>query len=146
MNILKENGIFNIATINDRITLNLQARLNNYTIYTKEEIQEIESNSTALFPKDFVVDEQLTNEMRALCMLSQAKLKPARQITSHRKFLGPLIVALKRITFPFIRVHLEDTYKGIEQFNSWMVKSHAQQVLRIKELETALAKTKAKEN
>ncbi|MCC6933634.1 MAG: hypothetical protein IT292_10340 [Deltaproteobacteria bacterium] len=131
----------NLADLNNIVQESLSHRLQANANYQQEEITKLTNKSARLFPKDFAIDEELCNQLRSLCQLSQVSLKPSNKITSHRKFIGPLIVALKKMTYPLIKVHLDDSFKGIAAMNAWLVESHAKQALRIKELEKQLSKS-----
>lgn len=55
--------------------------------------------------------------LRRLCQIWDVDLKqPA--ITSHRKFIGPIIVAAKRIVFPILRTFMRDTLRQQRDFNA----------------------------
>lgn len=47
-------------------------------------------------------------------------------ITSHRKFVGPLIVAAKKLLFPMLKVFLKDTLREQRAFNALVVSSLAE--------------------
>lgn len=129
-----------IEQLENNIKDALQRRLATTDNYSVEEINRLSQKSCRLFPNDFAIDETLCNELRAMCQLSQVSLRPAPKITSHRRFIGPLIVAIKKMTYPFIKIHLEHTINGVAEFNSWTVQAYARQALKLRELEQTLKK------
>lgn len=128
--------------LEDQIHLRLSTRLNQNSKYTVEEVRRITDLDRSLFPKDFAVSKETSDNLRALANLSQCQLKPAREIRSHRKLLGPVIVALKKLTWPLIKVHLNDTFEGLQEFCSRMVYSHAKQILETERLKQRLEESR----
>ena len=108
--------------------------------YTSEEIKDISVLDMSLFPEDFELSQESSERFRTLARLSHLELKPARNISSHRKALGPLIVAVKRLSWPFIKAHLQDSFLGIQEFASQMLEISAKQEVKIAELENQLLK------
>ena len=95
--------------------------------YTEEEVNEIKSLNTSLFGKTTRIDLELSKTFRSLAKLSQCELKPSTEIRSHRKIIGPVIVFLKKLSWPLIKAHLKNTLEGQQEFNSWTVYALAQQ-------------------
>ncbi len=56
-------------------------------------------------------------KLRRLCQLWDIDIRPM-QITSHRKIIGPVIVAIKRLTFPIIKMLLKDFIRQQRDFNA----------------------------
>lgn len=56
-------------------------------------------------------------KLRAMCSLWSLELRPVT-ITSHRRFIGPLIVAAKKIAFPIIRIFMRDVLRQQSSFNA----------------------------
>lgn len=54
--------------------------------------------------------------LRSLCRLSNVEFLPF-SIASHRRFIGPIIVAGKRFIFRFIQVLLRDMLRQQREFN-----------------------------
>lgn len=65
---------------------------------------------------------QLTHARR-LCQLCDVRLKEP-SVTSHRKIIGPIIVSVKRLLFPLLRVLLQDTLKQQRDFNAALVEAY----------------------
>ena len=125
MSYLKSTGSLNIVGLEQQISSTLTARLNQNQLYNLSEVDQIASYPFRLFPTDFELTEDETTKMRALCTLSQCQLRPATSITSHRRFIGPVIVFIKKLSWPFIKLHLKETLAGIQGFQSWNVKTIA---------------------
>lgn len=107
----------------------LAQRLQGNGHFNSSEISEISEYPFRLFPKGFVLTANETTKMRAMATLSQCQLKPAAAITSHRRFIGPCIVFIKKLSWPFIKLHLKDTLAGIQGFQSWTVKTVAELIV-----------------
>ena len=117
MTLLADNGLPNVADLNARIDQNLARRLRVVTDYSDQELHDIAEYSVRLFPRDFALTQLETDDFRALCAYSQVTLKLPLQIRSHRKWIGPIIVRLKRLMLPLLRFQLKDTLKGIQEFH-----------------------------
>ncbi len=115
-----------LSTLEQRAITQLESRLASNRHYTSSEVVEIEELDRRLIPTDIDIDEGTTKKLRALCKLSQCELKPAREITSHRPFIGPIIVAIKKLSWPLIKIHLKEAFAGQQEFNSWAVYSIAE--------------------
>jgi hypothetical protein len=63
------------------------------------------------------VDEVDLKMLRRLCSLWEVDVK-ASQISSHRKFIGPVIVAAKKALIPVLRMVLKDTFQQQREFNA----------------------------
>jgi hypothetical protein len=63
------------------------------------------------------VSEKDLEKLRTLCKLWDVELKPS-EISSHRPFVGPFIVAVKKLLFPVIRIFLKDSFKQQRDFNA----------------------------
>ncbi len=118
-----------INSLQGEIQAQLDARLRgNPRHYNTSEIQAIALTETHLFPTGFQLTESETEEFRALCNFSQVSLRPAR-ITSHRKYLGPIIVFLKRCSWPLLQVHLKNVFAGVQEFQIRSVVTMARQLV-----------------
>ena len=149
---LRRNGLFDCDNLNAEskflqlerdITETLKKRIESNASYDVDEVESITGKAHSLFPDWYVLDADTAKYMRALGALSQAQLRPARMIRSHRKFIGPLVVFLKRATWPLVKFHLTDSFKGIEEFQSWAVTAIGQLVAKNRELEEEIRKLKS---
>ena len=68
-------------------------------------------------PEGISVSPERLERLRHLCQLWDVKLKP-REITSHRKFIGPVIIAVKKLFFPIFHAFLKDTLHQQRSFNA----------------------------
>ncbi|MFN8392676.1 MAG: hypothetical protein U0136_20460 [Bdellovibrionota bacterium] len=109
----------------------LQTRLAAGNDLTAEEVEKLSKLSKSLFPHDFSISEETQETFRVLCSFSRCELKPSRSITSHRRFIGPLIVFFKRLSWPLIRFHLKEPFESMQYFNSRLIESHAKEVCRL---------------
>ncbi len=62
------------------------------------------------------LNEQDHALLRALCRLSNVELLPF-SISSHRRFVGPIIIKVKRLIFRFLQVLLRDVLRQQREFN-----------------------------
>ena len=120
----------------DRAKNQLAERLSTSKNYSSEEVKKVTELSPRLFPKGYDLSESETEQLRALCMLSKCALQDSSKITSHRKFLGPLIVAGKRLVWRILSHQLNETFDGLKEFHSWSVYNQARLMGRISELES----------
>lgn len=119
----------NASTLESEILGALAQRLRENVHFNQSEIAEIAEYPFRLFPKGFALTANETTKMRAMATLSQCQLKPAAGITSHRRVIGPCIVFIKKLSWPFIKLHLKDTLAGIQGFQSWTVKTVAELIV-----------------
>ncbi len=150
--ILADNNLKSIKDLNSQLVTKLKNRLKEDKNYLEEEILKVSKLQHRLFPEGFELSTKDATAVRSLCTLSQTDLKPVRAISSHRKYIGPLIVALKKATWPMIKFHLTNSFKGISQFNSWAVfsisniisKQHSLEQ-RVLDLESQIKELKTKQ-
>ena len=117
---------------------NLEMRIKNSVNYSNQEIKDIEEKSTSLFPKDFSIPKDICNRLRALCSLSQTNIKDCETVKSHRKYVGPIIVFVKKLVLKLLQAQLHNTFKGIEQFNAWSTEAYAKEAYARHQLEKKL--------
>jgi hypothetical protein len=130
-NSLIRSGVDTPAEVEQSVSLRLQKRLGEH--YTTSEIEHISAMDSSLFPLDFELDETTSNTFRSLTRLSHCALKPAH-LRSHRTIIGPVIVAIKKLTWKLVKVHLEHAFDGLQEFCSWMVYCQARQVVEIERI------------
>ena len=122
--LIVESPIDSVA-LSSRATHSLKSRLDTDACFDQAEIRHVEDLSKTLFPPNFVISEEHRERFRTLCAFSQTRLRPAREITSHRRFIGPVIVLVKRLSWPFIELHLRDTFRSLAEFNARSVEQLA---------------------
>lgn len=64
-----------------------------------------------------LTSDELLERLRRAAQIWDVSLKP-KEITSHRKFLGPIIVSLKRLIYPVLSFFLADTLRQQRDFNA----------------------------
>ena len=125
------------AELEKRIAAGLALRLSGPDMST-DEIVKVSGRDKALFPKGFAIPAETMETFRLLCTWSRCQLRPAREIRSHRRFIGPVIVFLKRLSWPFIQFHLKDTFESMELFHSRLIYAYAAQVVETEQLKNKL--------
>src|SRR5690606_32643992 len=106
------------AQIEARVHYELLRRLESGLEYRRDEISEIEAIDHRLLPPTLDLDSETVERLRALARLSRCELAPASKTSSHRPYVGKLIVFAKRLTWPFIRTQLKGTFDALEEFNT----------------------------
>ncbi len=134
-NILLGTGDPLVERLNERLELLRSERKENRPTLSETEIDDIRNLDHRLFPRDFELGKKDTEELRAICSLSQTGLRQVRKISSHRPLIGPAIVFAKRILWRIVQVLLKETFDGTQEFNARLVKSHARALLSIHRLE-----------
>ncbi len=99
---------------------------------TAEEIERVSGLSTKLVSDEVLLSERDNDELRALASLSRIALKPPSQIASHRKFIGPIIVFFKKLTYPLVAFHMKETIEGLEESASLSVSRQAKLASELK--------------
>lgn len=121
------------SQLEDRVTEALRTRLGaSNGHYTIEEIEAVSRLKRTLFPPDFQLDQETSECFRTLVQFADVQLKPAQMIRSHRRFIGPLIVFIKKLTWPLIQIHLKDTINSAREFNARTVILLAKQQVEIR--------------
>jgi hypothetical protein len=64
--------------------------------------------------------EKRLEKLRRLCQLWDVDIR-VREISSHRKIIGPLIVAVKKLVYPVLRVFLRDYIRQQRSFNAGVI-------------------------
>jgi len=85
--------------------------------YTDENIRYVSKLSLAVCSGELKLSDQKLEKLRRLCQLWDVKLRP-REIRSHRKFVGPVIVAVKRAIYPILKFFLKDMLHQQREFNA----------------------------
>ncbi len=74
---------------------------------------------------DLHISEKKLEKLRILCQLWDLKLSP-REISSHRKFIGPIIVTVKKKLFPIFQFFLKDLIRQQRDFNATTIRLMAE--------------------
>jgi len=88
--------------------------------FTREDINYIEKLNMELIKNKLDVSDATLEKLRTSCGLWFVDLKD-HEISSHRKFLGPVIVGLKKLLYPILRVLLKDTLRQQRAFNASVI-------------------------
>ena len=109
--------------LNPDVSAALANRLASAPNYSAEEINEVSSTAINLTKNIKDIDEKSFERLRSLAKLSQTELKPS-SISSHRKIIGPIIVTIKKLVWPFIHAQLKDSFNSNKEFNAMMLEEH----------------------
>jgi hypothetical protein len=66
---------------------------------------------------DLTVSEKRLEQLQKLCQLWDVRIRP-QEVTSHRRILGPLIVAVKKLAYPVLGAFLKETFHQQRSFNA----------------------------
>jgi hypothetical protein len=91
------------------------------------------------FPIDLwqLSDSELDGEMgkRLSFLNDDIDCRPTPAITSHRRFIGPLIVACKKLIFLLLRPYTNTLFDRQNRFNEQLVAFHLASFIRFRRLE-----------
>lgn len=93
--------------------------------FSAQDVKNISERELALIPKDLAVPPHLLEKLRRLCQLWEVDIRDAN-ITSHRKVIGPFIVAAKKMIYPLIRFALKDLIREQRDFNAEVISTIAE--------------------
>lgn len=85
--------------------------------YTRDEVAYVSKVQLSAVPARLSISDERLEKLRRLCQTWEADLT-WQPITSHRRVIGPLIVAGKRAIFPVLRVLLKDYIRRQREFNA----------------------------
>jgi len=85
--------------------------------YSIENIRYVSKLSLSACSGELSISDQKLEKLRRLCQLWDVKLRP-REISSHRKLVGPVIVAVKRAIYPVLKFFLKDMLHQQREFNA----------------------------
>lgn len=124
--------------ISSTLQIALENRLSHSENYSQQEIDDVAQLNRKLFPKNFELDLKTYEHIARLCRFAHSGPPKFYEIRSHRKYIGPVIVAAKRIVWKIMQAQLKDSYAGFREFSSWMVYSHVAQLVEIRSLKEQL--------
>ena len=81
-----------------------------------DEIRRVEKLTFLSGGRTELSDDSL-DKLRRLCQLWDVDLR-CSGITSHRPVIGPCVVAMKKLLYPFLRVFLKDALQQQREFNA----------------------------
>ncbi len=119
--------------LEEEVTRRFQARLAAHASYSL-----IETETVALMPHHFiaasaVLSDKECERLRELAILSRCGLRYLEPISSHRKIIGPIIVAGKRLLWKLLYAQLRKQFDAMEEFNGAMVENLAREMSRTRE-------------
>ncbi len=85
--------------------------------FLDKDVRYVSDLSRPLISETLNVSDQRLQKLRTLCQLWDVDIK-GTNITSHRKYVGPIIVAFKRALLPIVKVLLKDTINQQRDFNA----------------------------
>lgn len=88
--------------------------------FSENDVRNIKNRALELIPKDLDLPPLQLEKLRRLCQLWEVDIR-ASEITSHRKFIGPIIVSFKKLLFPLIRFVLKDFIREQRDFNAQVI-------------------------
>ncbi len=86
-------------------------------VYARSDVEYLARIDRSLVQGTLSINETKLEKLRKLCQLWEIDLKPV-EISSHRKFIGPIIVGIKKLLFPIVRVLFKNTLKQQRDFNA----------------------------
>jgi hypothetical protein len=88
--------------------------------FEEKDLNYISNYQLALLKKTLSIPDKQLELLREVAKKYDVKLKAA-DFTSHRPFIGPVIVALKKAVSPFVRAILGETLNSQRAFNAAVV-------------------------
>lgn len=85
--------------------------------YARKDVEYIENLKARDIQSTLDLSVSDLEKIRRLCQLWDLDIK-ATEIKSHRPVIGPLIVAVKKLTLPVLKVLLKETVKQQREFNA----------------------------
>ena len=85
--------------------------------YTLDNVCYIDKVDFSLVKGELNLSEKQLEKLRRLCQLWDIKLRPA-DISSHRPFIGPIIVTIKKLMFRLLSVLMKDVIHQQKSFNA----------------------------
>jgi len=85
------------------------------------EPERVGSLSTAIAKGDFTTSSKRLELLRELCHIYSAGIR-AEKIASHRRIIGPCIVAIKRVLFRAVSTLLGPSFERQRDFNAGVIR------------------------
>lgn len=85
--------------------------------YTADEVKFIAAMDEMPVKGAIAVSDERLEKLRRLCQVWEVDLR-YRNITSHRRIIGPIIVAFKKLLYPVIRAIFKDYIRQQKEFNA----------------------------
>jgi hypothetical protein len=88
--------------------------------FTEDELHYVSKVNLELVNTALEVDEKTLEKLRQACQLWDIQFRPLN-ITSHRPVIGPIIVGLKKLCFPIVRLFMKDVIERQRLFNASVI-------------------------
>ena len=88
--------------------------------FHRDNVRYIEKLDRSAISGELEVSDECLERLRRLCELWDVDLR-IHGIKSHRKFLGPFIVAAKKLVFPVLRAFMKDFISQQRAFNGEVI-------------------------
>ena len=87
-----------------------------------DDISYIKSIDFSLFKgEEASISSESLDRLRAVCQHWDVTLRPVN-FTSHRRFVGPVIITLKRLLFPILSAFFKDTLREQRLYNAQVIR------------------------
>lgn len=100
-------------------------RKHNFELHSLDHIKRLDRGITLSGPNGPALEEDLVERLRMLSRDWEVDIS-GFQITSHRKIIGPLIVAVKRIVLAMLKGLLKNSFDKQRNFNAQVVEMLAE--------------------
>lgn len=129
------------------------AKLKEYYLARKSSLGSLEELAGKPIQHHFAVDlwqlsdSELDGEMgkRLSFLNDDIDCRPAADITSHRRFIGPVIVFLKKVVFKILRPYSNTLFVRQNRFNEQLVAFHLASFIRLRRLEEKMRQLERQE-
>lgn len=88
--------------------------------YSADDVAYVEKMTLGLMERSLTVSDKRLEKLRTLCQLWDVDLRE-KEISSHRPFIGPVIVKAKRILFRLLKVLFKDMLRQQRVFNATVI-------------------------
>jgi len=129
---------FNSQEVSKAVKNSLKERFASSSDYNPEEVKTVSESKHSFFPEGFEIEREFSDEIRALCSASQFQKRKIK-ISSHRKYIGPVIVFVKKIIWKFLDSQLSSKFKEIEKFNTLSTIAQIKSEIKFQELKNKKA-------
>lgn len=85
--------------------------------FSWDEVAYVSAVSMRAGSKDLLVSDAQLEKIRRACQLWDVDFR-LREIQSHRKLVGPIIVAFKKLLYPVLKAFLKDFIRQQRSFNA----------------------------
>lgn len=85
--------------------------------YSENDCKVVAAMNMSIIKEKLNVDELVLERLRHMASLWDVDFR-VQDISSHRKFIGPVIVSFKKLFFPLIRFAMKDFIRQQRDFNA----------------------------